>query len=222
MTETRGPDRRLADAFQAIEDSSGSALPDDLRDRIWLAVSGVLPPEQRRELVDMTARDPACAEAWRVANEMWRASQGIASDTEPGVTPSRARRWTASWLAAAAVLLVGTTVGLVTLRDRRAGDEFRTATEFVVESLVAETESLPRESFRLRWAPGPAGSRYRIRVTTDDLTLIAMADIDEAEFRVAPTLLSRVPEGAVVLWQVEAHLPDGQRVTSPTFGTGVR
>jgi hypothetical protein len=222
VTEPRSPDQRLADAFQAIEDPSDAGVPEDLRERIWLAVSGVLPPEERRALVERMATDPACAEAWRVAHELWRASQGRASDAADSMGP-RPRRWTSAWLGAAAVLLVGTTIGLITLRDQRAGDEFRSSPGYAVESRLPDDATLPREAFLLRWAPGPDGSRYQVRVTTDDLTVLATAaDLGVPEFLVAAPLLSGLPPGATVLWQVDAYLPDGERVTSRTFVTRVR
>jgi hypothetical protein len=223
VTEPRSPDQRLADAFQALEDASGAGVSEDLRDRIWLAVSGVLPPEERHALVERMATDPACAEAWRVAHELWLASQGRARDAAGDSTGPSPRRWTSAWLGAAAVLLVGTTIGLITLRDEREGDEFRSSPGYAVESRVADDATLPREAFLLRWAPGPEGSRYQIRVTTDDLTVLAAAaDLGVPEFLVAAPLLSRLPAGAAVLWQVDAYLPDGQRVTSRTFVTHVR
>ena len=83
VTDVRGSDERLADAFRALGDSHDTELPEDLRERIWLAVSGVLPPEERRELVERTATDPGCAEAWRIASELWRASQAPRSVRPP-------------------------------------------------------------------------------------------------------------------------------------------
>ena len=74
----RGLDERLAEAFWALGDTHAAEVPEDLRERIWLAVSGALSPEERRELVERTVTDPGCAETWRVASEMWRASQASA------------------------------------------------------------------------------------------------------------------------------------------------
>jgi hypothetical protein len=195
---------------------SDGEVPEDLRERIWLAVSGALPPEERRALVDRMAAYPGCAEAWRVAHEMWEASQATTVGAS-AVAPAPATR-TPLWLAAAAVLLLGTTVGLVTLLNRSPGDEFRASPGYVVASLVPPEAVLPRDSFRLRWTPGPEGSRYQVRVTTEDLRLLATAnDLAAPEFPVEPALLSSVPSGASVLWQVEVSLPSGEQVTSETF-----
>ena len=223
MTDTRRSDERLADAFKAIADPSEADVPDRDRERIWLAVSGVLPAEERRALVEQMATSPAYAEAWRVAHEMWRASRGDTAAIAHMPESQYARRWTPQWVAAAAVLLVGTTIGLVSLREQQQVDQFRSSPGYVVQSRVPDAGALPRDAFRLQWAAGPEGSRYRIRVTTEDLVVLATAaDLAAPEFSVAAPLLSHLPPGATVLWQVDAYLPDGERVTSRTFVTHVR
>jgi hypothetical protein len=211
-----GSDARLREAFRALADTSQADVSEELRERIWLAVSGELPAAERRELVDRMATDAACAEAWRVANELWQALQ------EQGeVAPARVARWKSPWLAAAAALLVSTAVG-VWLLNQPSGDEFRASPDYVVESLVPEDVPVPRTAFRLRWTPGPIGSRYQVRVTTADLQLLAMpVDRATAEIVLDPEVLSTVPGGGSVLWQVDVLLPSGQRITSPTFVTRV-
>ena len=77
--------------------------------------------------------------------------------------------------------------------------------------------------FRLRWTPAPAGSRYDVRVTTEDLRVIATAnDLVAAEFALEPGQLAGLVPGSRVLWQVDAVLPGGARVSSPTFVVTVR
>ena len=221
MTEP-ARDERLALAFRALADASESEdVPEELLERIWLAVSGALPPEERREIVERTVTDPACAEAWRIASELWRTSQSSAAD-EADVPSAPAARWDRRWLAAAAVLLLGTTIGVISLLNRSPGDQFRASSGFVVESLLPAEAALPRAAFRLRWTPGPEGSRYQVRVTTEDLRVLTTAeDLTEAAFAVDPAVLAGVPAGAPVLWQVDASLPGGERLTSPTFVTRV-
>src|SRR5688572_1323781 len=174
VTDLRGSDERLAEAFRARGNTDDSEVPEDLRERIWLAVSGVLPPEERRELVERTVTDPGAAEAWRVASELWRASQASAA---AGAAAARgpATRWAPRWLAAAAVLILGTTIGVLSILNRTPGDEFRASPGFVVESLLPADMPLPRDAFTLRWTPGPDGSRYEVRVTTEDLRVLATA-----------------------------------------------
>src|SRR5262245_35444914 len=106
VTDLRGSDERLAEAFRALEGTNDTGVSEDLGERIWLAVSGALPPDARRELVERTATDPGCAEAWRVASEMWRASQARAVGGSAVAAPGLTTRWTPRWLAAAAALLL--------------------------------------------------------------------------------------------------------------------
>jgi hypothetical protein len=223
VTELRGSDERLSETFRALADTHGTDLPDDLRERIWLAVSGALPPEERQEVVERTATDPGSAEAWRVASEMWRASQVAAARGAALAAPGRATRWTPRWLAVAAGLVLATASGMFFLRDQRPGDDFRAAPRFVVESLVPADRPLPRTEFRLRWTPGPAGSRYQLRVTTEDLqVLVKAAELLAPEFLIEPAALSGLPGGASVFWQVDVSLPNGERRTSSTFITRVQ
>jgi hypothetical protein len=227
VTDVREPDERYAEAFRALADADDTEVPDDLRERIWLAVSGVLAPEERRELVERTVTDPGCAEVWRIASEMWRASQAGAVDGDAEGAPRLATRWAPRWLAAAAVLLLGTGIGVVSLLTPPAGDQFRAVPVqvgapggggAVGTSLVPADAALPRDAFQLRWTPGPGGSRYQVRVTTEDLRVLAVAaDLTAPEFTVEPAVLSRLPGGVRLFWQVVVSLPDGQRLTSPTF-----
>jgi hypothetical protein len=222
VTEVRGSDERLADAFQALGDTDSADVPEDLRDRIWLAVSGALSPEERRDLVERTATDPGCAEAWRVASEMWRASQARAVGGSAVAAPGLTRRWTPRWLAMAAALLLVSAIGVISLRNQRSGDEFRASSGFIVESLVPADMALPRDAFRLRWTPGPEGSRYQLRATTEDLQVLATAaDLTAPEFVIERAVLSGLPGGASVFWQVDVSQPNGERLTSSTFITRV-
>ena len=220
VTDARGADQRLAGAFRAAGDIPGTEVSEDLRDRIWLAVSGALPPEERRELIERTATDPGSAEAWRIAHELWLASEASAAREAAAVMSRRAGRWMLPWLAAAAALLLATAIGVASLLNRPAGEQFRAPRGYTVESLVAPGTALPAGGFRLRWTPGPAGSRYQVRVTTEDLqVLTTAADLTLPEFVVDPAILSRLPSGADVFWQLDVALPNGERITSPTFVT---
>ena len=82
----------------------------------------------------------------------------------------------------------------------------------------ADGETLPREAFLLRWNPGPEGSTYDVRVTTEELDLLAQGRrLDRAEFLVPAEALRDLPSGTHVYWQVNAHLPGGRRVDSDSF-----
>jgi hypothetical protein len=51
--------------------------------------------------------------------------------------------------------------------------------------------------------------------------LVTVADLTTSEFVIEPVALSGLPGGASVLWQVDASLPNGARLTSSTFITRV-
>jgi hypothetical protein len=45
--------------------------------------------------------------------------------------------------------------------------------------------------------------------------------LEAADYRVSPEVLAGLPRGARILWRVVAELPDGRRVSSPTFANEV-
>lgn len=187
-------------------------------ERVWKAVAGELAPDERRDVIDRVALDPAYAEAWRVASELLRASGARVGGGTPDEERTRATGPSLSrssyLLAAAASLLVGF-VGLLLPRllpppepAYRGGP---------IAPLTARAESLPRDAFRLRWE-GPQGARFDLRVTTEDLSPLATAtDLSTPEYVVPPERLAALPSGARILWQVEARLVDGTLIRSETF-----
>jgi hypothetical protein len=216
-------DDGLREAFQALAETAGGRCSDTDLDLIWRAVAGELPAAERRDLIDRLGGDPALAEAWRIAAELRGA---VATAESARQTPSRPRflMRPPSWLAAAALLFVVAAGVVVIQRSQREGnDTFRASDQYVVESLVPEDASLPRDAFRLRWSPAPPESRYQVRVTTDELRVLTVAaDLAVPELVLERDLLSGVAPGARVLWQVDVTLPGGQRVSSRTFTTRVQ
>ena len=207
----------LRDAYQSLAGSSSEACSADDLERVWQAVSGQSGAAERRALVERMATDRGLAEAWRVAAELWRLSGG-----QPAVAPAPPA-WRRLWpLAAAAVVTLAVT-GSWFVMSRSPGDAVRDQPGVTITSLLAADAALPREMFRLRWTPAPAGSRYDVRVTTEDLRVIATAnDVSEAELAIEPARFAGVLSGSRVLWQVDAVLPGGARVSSPTFVAVVR
>jgi hypothetical protein len=214
VTDRHVPDEELREAFQSLgQTSPEEPSPADL-DRIWRAVAEELPAPERRALVDRIASDPGLAESWRIAQALQReAPQPVRAAAPPG------RSWTPWWVSAAAGLLVAVGVGLVLqLSSPTVEDTFRDSDRYVVDSLVSSDTALPRDAFRLRWAPGPEGSRYHVRVTTQDLTVLTTAsDLLTPELVVASDRLATLPSGSQVFWQVDVVLPEGNTVSSQTF-----
>lgn len=214
MSELR--ERYLA----AIADHDSTSEPD--AELIWGAVSGELPPERRREVVDRVAADPAWAEAWRLAWEIWSSTEeGRRALDRPGAPRGFWRHYGALAAAASVVLVVG--AALFIQRVLAPEPEFRNQQGPRIESLVSESEPLPREDVVLAWTPGAAGATYEITVTTESLAPVATADrLDEPRYRVPASALQEIPAGGRLLWRVRARAPDGTELRSPTFVTLVQ
>lgn len=218
MTDRHASDERLRAAFQSLGNTAREEpSPDDL-DKVWRAASGNLPAEQRRELVDRMSTDPSLAESWRVAHELQRGALE-SPDSRNAREPRRAHWWIQPWAAVAALVILAVGVGIVVQRTRPADDDtLRDPRRAQVESLVPSDTALPREAFRLRWTPGPAGSRYDVRVTTEDLRLLTTAmDVMQPELVVNVDALATLPSRTRVFWQVDTKAPGGETIPSPTF-----
>jgi hypothetical protein len=213
VTTPQDADDRLRDAFQAIgADSPVDCSEEDVA-RVWRAVSGDLPVDERRDVVDRMASQPAVAGAWRVALELRRAQQ----EGTPLAAARTARSWVPAWIGLAALLVLAVGVGLMRFSQAPA-DTFRAPGGYVVEPLVKSDEALPRDAFVLRWKPGPEGSRYKVTVATDDLRVLRTAtDLTSPDLKVPPELMADLAPGARVLWHVVVALPGGETVSSQTF-----
>jgi hypothetical protein len=213
VTGSFDTDERLRDAFRALASTSSTRCSDEDLDRVWRAVAGDLPLNERHELIERLASDPACAEAWRVALEL----QQPEGERQPALVSIRSRMWNPAWIGLAAALVLAVGVGLFQVQ-RAPESTFRNDAAYVIESRLSSDASLPRDAFVLRWSAGPEGSRYKVRVTTEDLRVITTEnDVRAPEFRVAPDALSAVAPGSRIFWQVTASLPSGEAVSSQTF-----
>jgi hypothetical protein len=127
------------------------------------------------------------------------------------------RRWVPLAAAAALVVVVGLMLRQGPIRDDQP-PQYRTGEEIAIQSLLPEEAPLPRSACLLRWSAGPEGSRYNVEVATADLEVIARArGLEREEFAVPANRLADLPPGAELLWRVEATLPDGRTITTPTF-----
>lgn len=187
---------------------------------LWSAVRGDLPAEARRAVVDHTSSCAACAEAWRLA---------VALVPDPIPVAEKAPRSVLAWLprpgaltplATAAAVVVALAAGFWLLQGPRPGPtaEFRGAEAPVIRSLLSDGQALPRARFRLQWSAVPEGSHYDVQVTTESLQVVAsVRGLAEPAHVVPESALLPLPAGTRLLWRVEAVLPDGERVASPTF-----
>jgi hypothetical protein len=218
VTTPHDPETRLKEAFHAVAESApADASPEDV-ERVWSAVAGELPVEERRQLVERTATEPSLAQAWRIAHELHQAQGGYGGAT----MPRSSSWWPAALMGIAATLILAAGVRVLYF-DRTPADVYRDSGRFVIESQLATDATLPRDAFVLKWKPGPQGSRYLVRVTTEDLQVLMTApELTAAELTVPSATLAPVPAGGRVLWQVVMSPPGGEAVSSQTFVTRVR
>ena len=197
----------------------GAVVGDDCPapDRIWLAARNETPWSEIRSLLDHAAACPACTVAWRLAREQHR-TEARAVPMAAIPVPRPDRRWL-RYGAAAAVLFVGAGLALYRWSPKEPESPgMRATAPIAIRALVPDGGALPRQGFRLRWTPGPPGTRYSIQVTDERLATLAEApSLERPEFLVPEAAVSRLGPDERILWQVKAVFPDGARVTSDTF-----
>lgn len=199
-------------------------------DRLWAALAGELPAEERRALVDHVALCAACAEDWRMAAALRREMrederQSRPASDAPTVVVGPWRRMRAPLVAAAAAVVLAVGVGLWQM-EMQPGQEqgwvepaHRGATTEEITSAI-DGEALPRDEFVLTWSGGPEGAVYNLTVMSQDLSdlLVSEQGLTTLEYRVSAEKLDPVATGDPVAWRVEALSPDGERQSS-TFRT---
>jgi hypothetical protein len=210
---TERPDEAddLRRAFQELDEAAPADGVD--LERVWGAVSGESPAEERRAVVEKVAVDPSWALAWRAADALWTASR------ELPVAVRTVPRWSnrvGLRALAAGLLLVAVGMGFW-IRRSPTPPVHRQGATARVESLVPEGRPLPRADVVLRWT-GPPGATYDVRITSEDLRQVHTAtELEQSEYRPPAEFFASLPAAATLLWQVEAHLPDRRRVRSETF-----
>ncbi len=241
MIENAPGIERLRRAFATYDDPpSLSDLEAEEIDseRIYLAAAGESPEDERRAVIDQVATSAAAAEIWRLAVELQRAlAKGAQEDEEAAleadeqdekpsgeVLPFRVaapapRRFfpRRTLLAMAAVLAAAIGFGVWT-RMHAPDPELR-GTGTVLSATVADGARLQRGAFRLSWVPLPdAGTRYTVRVTTEDLRPVAEGlRLEAPSYQVPESALAAFPAGTRLLWLVEARTADGRTVASPAY-----
>jgi hypothetical protein len=204
----------LQEAFAAAAENAPPAAGCPDPDRLWAGARGELDAAELPPLVRHTAGCPACAEAWRLARALPPEAAVV------GLSAARPRRRPHAWIAAAAVIAAAAAVLLyLSVRGRRDGNggtQYRGGARDI-QLLIDDGATLPRDRLLLRWASAGTGARYDVHVFTADLDEVDRAlGIADTAYQVAPVRTAALPGGAVLVWRVEAALPDGETLTSPT------
>jgi putative zinc finger protein len=188
---------------------------------LWSAARGELSGPELEALASHLRTCAACGEALAVSAE-------LAAEAEPRVVALPPRRIPRIAGAAAGItaLAAGLLVFLVQRAPARPGSRTaeveasrgEAAGRAAIRSL--STEEQPASGARLMWTPVERALRYRVQLSTADLHPVYDRTV-EAPALTLPLALADLARqragGAVLLWQVEALLPDGQTVVSPTF-----
>lgn len=192
-------------------------------EKIWDAVRGTLPADEVRAIVEHTALCAACAEDWRLARSLQEQEAAVAAPAPLRFAPRR--RFQQFALAAAAALAVGLVGVQVYEKTQTAGPAiYREGAQATIRQAGDNRAPLPRNRFLLQWtAPAPAGATYAVQVSTEDLRVVAAAEgLRAAQYQVPASALKDVAAGSRLLWKVEADLPEGGHISSPTFVSVVR
>jgi hypothetical protein len=215
--------RLLREAYASAPAGTASGPCGD-PEEIWRAVQGGLSPARVADLLDHALACTACDRAFVLARTLLRETAvGTAGTESPPVSIRRSPALTRRTVVAGLGLVAAAAVAILALRRPPTREEppFREAPAGSITPLPG-TEHLPRGRFLLRWSAGPPGSRYSLWVATPELReLYAESRLETSEQLVPASALAGVPEGADVLWRVEAHLPDGTHLASPAFRTRV-
>jgi len=184
---------------------------------IWDAVLGKLSAGRARALVDHSVGCGECAQLWRIARD------AQASDELRSTAPEPVPRWRA-WLGwgTLATASAAAALAFVLLRPTEPSVDRGRTGPIALSARMAST-TLPRDGFRLQWTPAGDGARYRVLVTSTDLTVVDVASaLSAPEYQVPAARLASFPAGTTLLWRVEARLPDGKTLSSPATAVTVR
>jgi hypothetical protein len=201
--------------FAALDDRESARTACPAPEAIWGAVHAAASAREARAIAEHVAACPSCAADWRLA--MRAPDRPVAAEV---ATAERSRRLFPRLVPLAAVSAAAllAAVALFVVRQGQAPPSYRMPERAQIGSLLADGAALNADRFILQWSPGPEGTRYAVRVSTRQLTRLAGAEaLVEPRYQVPREALSRLGHGDVVLWQVEAILPDGRRLASGTF-----
>lgn len=204
---------------------------DETIDAVWRAVSGEATAEELQSLLVRVRSEPAVAEAWRMAREVHSAVESPARDAAPARSKVVRGPWVASvFRRGAAGVGLGAMVAMAAAAllfvipvEQPGGSGVLRAEQIHIDNVGVPAGVLDRASPVLRWSQLEAGTRYTVTVTTDSLVAVArVGGLDVAEWSIPASELAELPADTVLLWRVEATLPDGTKHRSATFDAVLR
>jgi len=215
MTRVDDSQETLLDAFAASIEVAGDGRACPTWEAIWKSAHRELERREEDVILMHVGECPACAASWRMARDLAL----DAADRPAAPVNKMPRRMAWMPLAAAAVLVVAVAgVGIMWIAPDEQEPAYRTIEGEWLRPEIPLEEPLARDDCLLRWTPGPMGSTYKVRVTSENLEIISVGRwLDEPEFLVSATALEELPPGSRIFWQVSARLPDGHRVDSASF-----
>lgn len=216
MSEAPRLPEDLGPAFASLSAAAVAGPDCPPPEAIWDAVTGAASPVRAAEIVEHTSRCFACAEAWRLGREF--GAGRLVSPGSAGSGPASRFPRIGAWTAMAAVVTLLAGFGVILLRREAPPSEMRAGEEIAIASLVPESAALSRVACILKWSIPAEGALYTVRVGTEDLSPVALVErLEQAEYAIPAKDLEKLPSGSVIVWQVEAVLPDGRRIASPGF-----
>lgn len=236
---SRDDDNTLREAFASLADDARPRVGCPPPERLWAAIEGDLPVDERHRLVDHIATCPSCAEDWRAAYRMgarppawWKPILRAVRKVLPS---------TPTWLPQASAALTGVAalvVAAVMVPRWIPGTETTSSTDLAsnqwllddevyrgengIEAIGSATALLPRDQCWLKWSK-VEGALYDLTVRTrSDELITRVHGLEKPEYHVLSEDLHDVAPGEPLVWFVDAVLPSGRRISSPAFVTRVR
>jgi len=197
----------------ALPPTDGRSCPESAE--LWDAAAGALPFARARALVDHASRCAQCSEALRIARDV----RAEAPAEAPAAVPFLARRELPVLAGLGLAAAVGAFLVLRPAPPDTATVERGLSSASASEALRAlSPDHQHPDAVVLRWAAYPGAGSYNVTVLTPELQVIHRAvGVSEAELRVPAAALRPSGTARELLWNVDAVLPDGRTVGSPTF-----
>ena len=203
-----------------------AALPhtDEARcpsaEEYWAAAVGELPFERLQTVVDHGARCAECAEAWRILAEIRHEADVAPASALPlplAKTQARRTRRMGRALAPLAITAVAAVALWVVFRpaptEPPSVERGNGSGNFHAESPPVQ----PPGNAVLRWSEVPGATSYNVTVLTQDLVVVHRSVGLSSRELPLPEAVGKRAAGTSLLWNVDAVLPDGRTVASPTF-----